>query len=197
MLVDDAGIFDDVGLQADLQHSPAYSSSLHPHSISDAQRANATATATILVEQRSVANHVMAAMSHGGNRTASIDSLIAAAPGSAENVADDGDGVPPLQDGPEHILGFYAAHGPKLSWAVRERLRASLEREAPDDALANLRALARVSGQTGISAWRTYRDMERRQQRQRIPFFSESPSQSGHPGGSMEDYSERGEEDSC
>ena len=62
---------------------------------------------------------------------------------------------------PHAIVGPYAASGPILSPAARASMRASLEHDAPDAVLMELRALARKPNQTGISAWRTFRDRER------------------------------------
>ena len=59
-------------------------------------------------------------------------------------------------------LGFYAARGPQLSVAARAQLQRSLARDAPDAVLARLRATARLSGHTGISAWKVHHDHEQR-----------------------------------
>lgn len=57
--------------------------------------------------------------------------------------------------------GPYANSGPLLSPAARASLRTSLAHDAPEAVLDELRALARKPNQTGISAWRTFRDRER------------------------------------
>lgn len=64
-----------------------------------------------------------------------------------------------LPPGPE--LGYYAQREP-LSLAAHQRLHASLEHDAPESILAEIRKLARRSEHTGISAYFAYRDKERR-----------------------------------
>lgn len=64
-----------------------------------------------------------------------------------------------LLPGPE--LGYYAQREP-LSLASHQRLHASLEHDAPESVLAEIRKLARKSEHTGISAYFAYRDKERR-----------------------------------
>ena len=69
---------------------------------------------------------------------------------------------------PQHRdpVGMHAATGPFLSPPCRERMRLSLERDAPVAVLTELRSLARSSSHTGVSAWRTIRERERLQQQQ-------------------------------
>ena len=79
-------------------------------------------------------------------------------------VDDDDDHVvdrPPVIKERPAIVGPYAQSGPILSPAARASMRAALEHDAPDAVLTELRALARKPNQTGISAWRAFRDRER------------------------------------
>lgn len=57
-------------------------------------------------------------------------------------------------------IGYYAQRGPLLSRAARQRLVASLEEDAPERKLAEIRKLARQPEHSGITAYQAYRDQE-------------------------------------
>ena len=47
---------------------------------------------------------------------------------------------------------------PLVSWSMRQRIRSEMEHDAPEQVLDQIRAIARRPGQSGISAWRIYRE---------------------------------------
>lgn len=157
MLVDDGFVFDDPPQPRYYASAPVLDQQQHQPPSGSSRGLALDSASSILVEQRAVADDLI----RRGGRTDSGKSALDAVD-RLLSAADDGAnleyGVP---GGPPHELGYYSSRGPELSWAVRERLRTSLDRSAPAHVLEAVRALARTPGQTGISAWRTYRDMEK------------------------------------
>ena len=189
MLVDDAHVFDEPVMRLNGSQPPlarAQSAGL-ASSVSlsrtpmggfsaGARIAQQSATAS-LVEQRAMADVVLHRNSTG-RHSASIQNLIAAS-------RDDEDESFTVTEHTSHLLGHYASQGPEISWTARERLRSSLERDAPADVLDDIRALARQPGQTGISAFKLYCDAERAQSRsnRQISFSLPTSLPAWHPPG--------------
>lgn len=190
MLVDDAHVFDEPVMRLNGSHQPlvraqsaglasSVSLSRTPSmgGFSAGARIAQQSTAASLVEQRAMADVVLYRNSTG-RHSASIQNLLAAS-------RDDEDESFTVTEHTPHLLGYYASHGPEISWTARERLRSSLERDAPADVLDDIRALARQPGQTGISAFKLYCDAERRQSRsnRQISFSLPTSLPAWHPPG--------------
>ena len=156
MLVDDAALFapqpSDVRQRAPLMHSAAAANAVHAHSIKllDELAMSENDAADERMRQAPTVEDTLGLLDRDGHRRRA--GYLSAAAGSAAYWA--------LQPMPGPI-GPRAASGELLSPPCRERMLLSLEKDAPAAVLQELRALARSSSHTGVSAWRAVRERER------------------------------------